>query len=115
MMVTCPECNGRISSQADLCPHCGYMLAGLYSRENAEKSLSDAIKAIKEKGEWSYYKKLVKPCNNHLSFNQLYLIPDLEIIHVADGVGFTVSASYKCHKCGKKRIEDLSSILASDY
>lgn len=36
MLVTCPECEARISSEADPCPKCGLPDAGFRSKENAE-------------------------------------------------------------------------------
>lgn len=28
MLVDCPECSGRVSDSAEICPHCGYRLHG---------------------------------------------------------------------------------------
>jgi len=36
MLVTCPECNAKISSKACPCPSCGLPVAGKLSKENNE-------------------------------------------------------------------------------
>lgn len=33
MLINCPECNGSISSMAQICPHCGYPLGAAKSIE----------------------------------------------------------------------------------
>jgi len=37
MLVTCPECEAKISEKADPCPKCGLPSAGERSREAAER------------------------------------------------------------------------------
>jgi hypothetical protein len=32
-LINCPECNGQVSDQAAMCPHCGYPIRGGYGYE----------------------------------------------------------------------------------
>jgi len=32
-LVNCPECDGQVSDQAAMCPHCGYPIRGGYGYE----------------------------------------------------------------------------------
>jgi len=41
MLVACPECNSRISDQADPCPQCGFPKAGHHSKEVREHSAQE--------------------------------------------------------------------------
>jgi hypothetical protein len=38
MIVTCPECQEKISEYADPCPHCGLPEAGAYSFETVRRN-----------------------------------------------------------------------------
>lgn len=57
-LITCPECNGRVSDKATTCPHCGYPIAlagtpgngSVSTVSNSEKFWIERIK-----GGWVYF------------------------------------------------------------
>jgi hypothetical protein len=52
MLVTCPECNEKISEHAHPCPRCGSPYAGLSSREHCEQVAKAATGKTYREESW---------------------------------------------------------------
>lgn len=89
MLVDCPECHKKISSDAKFCPNCGLPNAGNKSRQIAEKIASDRMRY--EKAGYSNCPK----CNN--SNRNI----SCKVEYSEGGIGFYIVAQYECGNCGK--------------
>ena len=103
MLVTCPECNAKISEDADPCPKCGLRGAGKVSREYCEHKLSLIKKKIGEKR-----KALLSSCScvcddwTKITKSEVVLSSARIIPHLYRHVGYQVVTTIKCPKCGKE-------------
>ena len=115
MIVTCPECEERISSEASLCPRCGLPKAGALSKELnqyfvenfevAEKYFQDS----KDIGIINWRKRKCYSCNSH-SFRLL----KVSLVHKKTGVGYGISCSSKCGPCGGGSREEIVVIATTN-
>ncbi len=46
MLITCPECGGKVSDQAGKCPHCGYPIENLKNESTSPQQETYAIPKI---------------------------------------------------------------------
>jgi hypothetical protein len=120
MLVTCPECGVKISSEASPCPKCGLLKAGKKSKEYQEywkrqfnKEVKEEIQILEEKLArceirirqiFQQKKKIIKSflldfsleyCSNcHRSYKMKYFKGNV--------INFwAVCLIFKCSKCGK--------------
>lgn len=96
MIVECPECNEKISDQANPCPHCGLLEAGRYSRKFAE--------LLKSSAEGKFFWRCIDfGCRGHFSSSGPPLQPwKMEVAKRDSGAaGFEVYAYFKCGICHK--------------
>ena len=97
MLVTCPECNARISSEADPCPKCGLRYAGRRS-----KQFNEAVAQHDNGKIWgllSFYvsDNLECPHCHHEFF--ISSIP-AQVKAAEMSPGYAVEYRFQCPKCG---------------
>ncbi len=68
IMVTCPECKAKISSEANPCPKCGLLEAGFRSEEVTRHRVETVVRVKRECAKcgqlWIVEASLITSCDN---------------------------------------------------
>ena len=99
MLVTCPECESKISGKADPCPKCGLPSAGKLSFESCELH----AKKFEKEG---VYQAVTRKCGTHKCNKNLnYSGPvkaEIKKSSKFGEVGYKVVLTCLCPLCGKR-------------
>ena len=103
MLVTCPECNEKISDEADPCPKCGLSKAGKRSKEYNER-LADSNKEFWGKEECPHSLRCLK-CG-YVGIRWGKIKPEL----IKEDVGYSYACGdVYCPKCKCKDSDQRTS------
>jgi hypothetical protein len=130
MLVTCPECGAKISSDADPCPKCGRSDAGRHSKEwheyqqkeldrlrrEDDKKIKDRKKyilclnkKIQEKANYFQRFERCDQCFRHYS-PHYYKLESVKEVSVSD-----VEIFYRCAVCGDSSRFQILSLSDLEY
>ena len=97
ILVTCPECGARISEEADLCPRCGLVNAGLRSREyneywiEKEKKHTRPLAGRFGEADCGSCGWVGNPDSEPIK---------MEVVKRMEGAGYGAKLCFRCPKCG---------------
>jgi hypothetical protein len=95
MLVTCPECEKKISENAHSCPHCGLPDAGGLSKEFVERYLYDKYTEFCKPTDRHYvHPKDPNYCHGTVTF----ISSSVELMD--NGPGYGVAIRRRCSVCG---------------
>jgi len=93
MLVLCPECGAKISSEANPCPKCGYPFAG---------HRSEAYCGQKAKEMVGKKASRTSRCCGVTEDSEMAVVTGTKVVRGRDGVGYFTLYYGRCSKCGKE-------------
>lgn len=71
-LIKCPECNGEVSSKAEVCPHCGYSIKDYFEKQKQEEKQKELEKEREERKKQEEEKEQLQEEKRRQRYNKFF-------------------------------------------